>query len=427
MSQLRYWLWLTTLPGLSLRGQLQLIDHFGTPEAVFLADKGALKEMGGLTQREMTALSRRDLRLADNVLEDCRKHQIGILTIQDAAYPQRLRAIDTPPLVLYYKGQMLPFDALPAVTVVGARNASGYGLTVAKRMGYQLGRCGGTVISGAARGIDSLALEGALSADAPVAAVLGNGLDIVYPPESKNIYADVAEKGCLISEFPPGTPPLGQNFPQRNRIMSGLAVCVLVVEAAKRSGSLITAHLALEQGRDVFAVPGNIGLECGAGSNQLLQEGAGLVTSGWDLLQHYQARFPDLLSNRGGGTRITLAPQERPREELPKVAAPVVLPTGKGAEKPAPEAPSDGAEPEKRIDNAPKRNYIDLEQVKNSLSGDERLLVELLEQGPKAVDDLMDLSQIPPARVLASMTLLEVKGYVVRHPGNTFELILSEN
>lgn len=422
MSQLRYWLWLTTLPGLSLRGQLQLIDHFGTPEAVFLADKGALMEMGGLTQREMTALSRRDLRLADHVLEDCRKHQISILTIQDAAYPQRLRAIDTPPLVLYYRGQLLPFDALPVVTVVGAREASAYGLTAAKRLGYQLGRCGGTVISGAAKGIDSLALEGALSADGPVAAVLGNGLDIVYPPSSKSIYADVAERGCLISEFPPGTSPLPQNFPRRNRIMSGLAVCVLVVEAARRSGSLITAHLALEQGRDVFAVPGNIGLACCAGSNELLQEGAGLVTSGWDLLQHYQARFPELLSNKGGGSRITLAPREQPQKEMSRVAAPVVLPTPQGVEKPVPEGPAEGPEPEKRIDNAAKRNYIDLEQVKNSLSGDERLLVELLEQGPKAVDDLIDLSGLQPARVLASMTLLEVKGYVVRHPGNTFEL-----
>lgn len=426
MSQLRYWIWLSTLPGLSLRGQLQLVDHFGTPEAVFLADRDALTGVAGLTERERTALSRRDLRRANDVLEDCRKHQINILTIQDAAYPQRLRSIDTPPLVLYYKGRMLPFDALPAVTVVGAREASGYGLTAAKRLGYQLGCCGGTVISGAARGIDSLALQGALSADAPVAAVLGNGLDIVYPLESKNIYADVAERGCLISEFPPGTAPLGQNFPRRNRIMSGLAVCVLVVEAAKKSGSLITAELALEQGRDVFAVPGNIGLDCCAGSNQLIQDGAGLVTSGWDILQHYQARFPELLVKRSGGNQVTLAPQERPRAAQ-SVASPVVHPAPKAAEKPAPGTARTAPEPEKRIDNAPKRNYIDLEQVKNSLSGDERLLVELLEQGPQAVDDLMDLSQIPPARVLASMTLLEVKGYVVRHPGNTFELIPSEN
>ena len=418
MSQLRYWLWLSTVQGLSLRGQLQLVEHFGTPEAVFLADRSALEEMKGLTQRELTALSRRDLRTADNVLEDCRKHQISILTIQDAAYPQRLRAIDTPPLVLYYKGRMLPFDSLPVVTVVGARKASAYGLTVAKRLGYQLGHCGGTVVSGAARGIDSLALEGALSADAPVAAVLGNGLDIVYPMESKGIYQDVAEKGCLLSEFPPGTPPLAMNFPRRNRIMSGLAVGVLVIEAAKKSGSLITAELALEQGRDVYAVPGNIGLACCEGSNQLIQDGAYLVTSGWDLLQHYQARFPEQLTRRGGGQQVTLASRDSVPENRQRVASPVTLPEPSAAQNP----PHKADEPEKRIDNAPKRNYSDLEQVKNSLTADERVLVELLEDGPKAVDDVMDQSQLPPARVLASMTLLEVKGYVVRHPGNTFSL-----
>lgn len=424
MSQLRYWIWLSTLSGLSLRGQLQLVEHFGSPEAVFLSDRGALEQLEGLTERELKALSRRDLRTADNVLEDCRKHQISILTIQDAAYPQRLRAIDTPPLVLYYKGQMLPFDSLPAVTVVGSRKASAYGLTVAKRLGYQLGHCGGTVISGAAKGIDSLALQGALSADAPAAAVLGNGLDIVYPLESKDIYQDLTEKGCLISEFPPGTPPLAQNFPRRNRIMSGLAVAVLVVEAAKKSGSLITAELALEQGRDVYAVPGNIGLACCEGSNQLLQDGAYLVTSGWDLLQHYQARFPELLARRGGGAQITLAPQDQNRENLRRVASPVELPVPEPVEKPAQERPPETANSEKRIDIAPKRNYIDLQQVKNSLTEDERILVELLEEGPKNVDDVMDQSQIPPARVLASMTLLEVKGYVARHPGNTFELTI---
>lgn len=422
MSQLRYWVWLSTLPGLSSRGQLQLIEHFGSPEAVFLSDRSALEQLEGLTERELTVLSRRDLRRADDVLEDCRKHQIGILTLQDAAYPQRLRAIDTPPLVLYYKGNVLPFDSLPAVTVVGARKASAYGLTAAKRLGYQLGCCGGTVISGAAKGIDSLALQGALSADAPVAAVLGNGLDIVYPQESRGIYQDVAEKGCLISEFPPGTPPLAQNFPQRNRIMSGLAVAVLVVEAARKSGSLITAELALEQGRDVYAVPGNIGLACSEGSNQLLQEGAYLVTSGWDLLQHYQARFPELLARRDGGRQITLAPRDQSREEVRRVASPVVLPAPKAAEISGQEAPSGAADSEKRIDNAPKRNYIDLEQVKNSLTQDEQLLVELLRDGPKAVDDVMDQSQIPAARVLASMTLLEVKGYVERRPGNILEL-----
>lgn len=421
MSQLRYWIWLTTLQGLSLRGQLHLIERFGTPEAVFLADAGALAQVEELTARERDVLVRRDLRRADGVLEDCQKSQVGILTIQDAAYPQRLRYIDTPPLVLYYKGQLLPFDQMPVVTVVGSRRASAYGLTVAKRMGYQLGLCGGTVVSGAARGIDALALEGALSADAPVAAVLGNGLDVVYPHENARLYQDVIAHGCLISEYVPGTPPLGQNFPRRNRIMSGLSLGVLVVEAAKKSGSLITAELALEQGRDVYAVPGNVGLKCCEGSNQLLQEGAGLVTCGWDLLETYQARFPTQLVRREGGERVTLSPQDRKyaAEQPQQVASPVTVPEPTAMEQE--KTGENWADSEKRIDNAPKRNYIDLQQIKNSLTEDEQLLVSLLGTRQRHVDELINESDLPAARILASLTLLEVKGYVTRQSGNLFE------
>lgn len=160
--------------------------------------------------------------------------------------------------MLYYRGTLLDFDELPVVTVVGSRNAMRLRFGGCQKDGNQIGACGGVVVSGAAKGIDSQALEGALEAGGYVAAVLGNGLDIIYPKSSESVYQAVVNHGCLISEFAPGTPPRGRNFPQRNRIMSGLALGVLVVEAAKQSGSLITAGLALEQGRDVFAVPGNI-------------------------------------------------------------------------------------------------------------------------------------------------------------------------
>ena len=423
MSQLRYWIWLTTVPGLSLSAQRALIDTFESPEAVFLGDEDALRQTEGLSGSGLQALLRRDLRQADQVLEDCRNEGISILTIQDAAYPQRLQAIENPPLVLYYKGTMLPFDTLPAVAVVGSRKASGYGLATAKRMGFQIGACGGIVVSGAARGIDSLALEGALSAGAPVAAVLGNGLDIVYPYEAKNLYADVVEHGCLISEYVPGTKPLGSNFPRRNRIMSGLSLGVLVVEAAKKSGSLITADLALEQGRDVFAVPGNVGLDCCEGSNQLLQEGAMLATCGWDVLRGYQSRFPDRLRRREVGRALSLSPQDRKYIHNPETEkAPAE------AERTRSETAAVQAKPvlnsEKRIDNTEKRNYIDLQQAKQSLTEDELVLVEVLRQGQRHVDDIIAESGLPPARVLSSLTLMEVKGYVTQQPGKRFDLNL---
>ena len=426
MAQLRYWIWLSTLPGLSLKGQQRVLRHFGSPEEAFLADKEAIKAVEGLSQKEQSALLVKDLGLADGALEDCRKSSIHILTYQDAMYPQRLKNIDTPPLVLYYKGTLLPFDELPAVTVVGSRKASGYGLTVAKRMGYQIGACGGTVISGAARGIDSLALEGALSAGGQVCAVLGNGLDVIYPPEAKGLYADIEKNGCLISEFIPGTPPYGRNFPRRNRIMSGLSLGVLVVEAAKKSGSLITAEYALEQGRDVFAVPGNIGLASCEGSNALLQEGAMLATSGWDILREYESQYPGILHNHRGGEGITLAPRDIAEPEEKLVATPVSTPkTVKSDKKPQkiPAGQKNSApNGENRIDNPENRNYIDLHEIKSTLSGDECAIVELLEKGQLHVDEIIAGTALGAGRILASLTLLEVKGIVRQLPGKYFEL-----
>ena len=413
MSLLRYWIWLSTIPGLSLRGQLRLLDSFYSPEAIYLADRRALEDSGALTKNEIALIERRDFSLADKVLEECRRKGIRILTMQDAAYPRRLMSIDMPPPVLYYKGNLPAFDNLPSVAVVGSRNASGYGLLTAKRMGMQLGACGGTVISGAAKGIDTMALEGALSTDSPVIAVLGNGLDVVYPRSAERLYKDVERNGCLLSEFIPGTKPLGGNFPRRNRIMSGLALGVLVVEAAKKSGSLITAEYALEQGRDVFAVPGNIGLACCEGSNELIRDGAYLVTCGWDVLQLYKAQFPEQLHRWNGGDRLTLSPHDRAYIEDD------MEPEQSGTKDPPGEAPG-----EKRIDNAEKSHYIDLEQIMDSLTQDEQVLMRILQGGRLHVDDLIARSGMPAARVLSSLTLLEIKGYVQQHPGKRFGLIL---
>lgn len=422
MALLRYWIWLSTLPGFSLKGQMRVLRHFGSPEEAFLADREALNRVEQLTEKEKKALLTKDLRLAESTLEDCRRENISILTYQDAMYPQRLKNIDTPPLVLYYKGTLLPFDDLAAVAVVGSRKASGYGMTVAKRMGYQLGACGGTVISGAARGIDSLALEGALSAGGQVCAVLGNGLDIVYPPEAKGLYADIEKRGCLLSEFTPGTPPFGKNFPRRNRIMSGLALGVLVVEAAKKSGSLITAEYALEQGRDVFAVPGNIGLASCEGSNNLLQEGAMLCTCGWDILREYQPQYPELIHNHRGGEGITLAPRDVDGPEERQVATPVSVPKKEKTTKIYPQEPNLVPKTENGIDIPEKPDYIDLQEIKSTLSGDECVIVDALKDGQKHVDDIIGETELGAGRILASLTLLEVKGVVEQLPGKYFQL-----
>lgn len=427
MAQLPCWIWLTTRKRLTLRGQQLALSYFGTPEEIYRARQSDIEQVQGLTDKEVAALGQKDLDGAKTILEMCSDQGIRVITSRDTAYPQRLLAIDVPPLVLYYRGKFMPFDELPVVTVVGSRKASAYGLAVARRMGNQIGACGGVVVSGAAKGIDSQALEGALEAGGMVAAVLGNGLDIVYPRESEAVYQAVASRGCLISEYPPGTPPMARNFPQRNRIMSGLALGVLVVEAAKQSGSLITAGLALEQGRDVFAVPGNIGIASSAGSNQLLQEGAMLVTDGWDIMREYMPRYPEHIHELRGTPPLELRQSAQPRQEpFLKVASPVEAPKQqkksrnplkfvKMAKNPEPNG-------ENGIDNEPKRNYIDLQEKLSALTADEKTIATALIPGEQQVDDIVAKTGLPVARVLACLTLLEVKGYVTQEPGKRFTL-----
>lgn len=423
MAQLQYWIWLTTRKGLTLRGQQLTLSYFGSPEAAYEASPGDIAAVPGLVDREREALAQKDLAYAREVLELCSDQGIRMITCRDERYPQRLLAIDCPPLVLYYRGTLLEFDELPVVTVVGSRNASAYGLAVARKMGNQIGACGGVVVSGAAKGIDSQALEGALEAGAYVAAVLGNGLDIVYPKSSESVYQAVANHGCLISEFAPGTPPRSRNFPQRNRIMSGLALGVLVVEAAKQSGSLITAGLALEQGRDVFAVPGNIGIPSCEGSNQLLQEGAMLVMNGWDIMREYAPRYRSRVHELEEEAPVEL-PQSQETEL--KVATPVSAPKRhKILDFPAKSAKTEknpGPNGENRIDIEPKRNYIDLQEKISALTPDEREIAAALIPGACQVDEIVALTGLSVARVLASLTLLQVKGYVTQMPGKRFYL-----
>lgn len=199
--------------------------------------------------------------------------------------------------------------------MVGTRDCTPYGVSCAEKLGHGLAAGGAVVVSGLARGIDSAALRGALRAGGTVAAVLGNGTDVIYPPENQYLYEDVAAAGALVSEYPPGTPPDGRHFPVRNRILSGLSLAALVVEAPERSGALITAGTALEQGRDVFAVPGPIDAPASVGCNRLIRDGAGLASDAWDILREYEARFPDKLRRGGDAGRAPCAGLSGPAED----------------------------------------------------------------------------------------------------------------
>lgn len=400
---LEYWLWLSTRRRLGPRAKRELLTHFATPEAVYCASRAELPDT--LRPEAADALEDKDLSGAKKILQQCYQLGIHILTLQDAAYPNRLKTVDDAPLVLYYQGTMLDFDATPAVSMVGTRKASAYGLLQAKRLGYELGKCGVIVISGGAAGIDTLSLRGAISAETPPVAVFACGLDIDYPAANCGLFADLRAHGCVMSEYPPGTPPLGEHFPVRNRILSGLSHGVLVVEAPERSGALITAHHALDQGRDVFTLPGNVGNPTCAGNLQLLKQGAILVTEGWDVLQEYVHLFPDLPRRQKPAAPMQLSAQEA-RSAL------LVADSAQTAEK----------TDTKAVDKQENRAYIDVQEILPKLSADEAAVIRQLESGKALVDRMIDETQLPAGRVLSALTLLEVKGFVKRLPARYYEL-----
>lgn len=228
----------------------RILHHFGTPEGAYFAGQEELQACPGLPEKVRQALEDKDLSQADQILAQCEALGIWVLTCQDAAYPQRLGQLDSAPCVLYGRGRLPQMDQEAAVALVGARQASPYGIMAAGRLGLDLARQGALVVSGMAQGVDAAALRGALQGGGRVVSVLGSGIDVIYPAGHGDLYEDVAAAGALLSEYPPGTPPAGPHFPVRNRLIAGLSLGVLVVEGSQTSGALITARWALEQGRE---------------------------------------------------------------------------------------------------------------------------------------------------------------------------------
>lgn len=410
-----HWIWLAHRSGVSDRMKVRLLQHFQEPEDIYFADGESYRHVEGMTAEIAEALKDKDLASAENTLEACRREGLHLLTFRDAAYPSKLKNIADPPILLYYKGQLPDFDALPVIGVVGTRKASAYGMQTAKRMGYQIGKCGGIVVSGMAYGIDGMAMSGALTADQITVGVLGCGADIVYPISNRALFRDVERYGCILSEFPPGTQPARWTFPKRNRIISGLSNGVLVVEAPEGSGALITANHALEQGRDVFVIPGNIDQPGFVGSNRLLRDGATLVSSGWDILSEYAALYPDKIHRDHTPAHQTAYPDELAKalseaeKPLPKVAQNRSLP---GKSKPLKK------KLEKiNIDNEPSEAYSDVNTTLPKLSADEQLIVSALTDRERLVDDVIAETGLTTGKMLALLTMLELKGVVKRLPG----------
>ena len=398
MAALKYWVWLTTLPGLGQRTKLQLLEHFASPEEIYFAPEEELLLAEGVTKTQCALLADKSLDRAEKVLEDCAKDGQFLLTMDDAAYPARLRNIYDPPLLLYGKGSLPLFDEEVAVTVVGTRSCTPYGVKAASELGYELAKQGALLVSGMAKGIDGEALRGALRAGGFTAAVLGGGADVVYPAANRRLYEDIAATGVILSEYPPGTEPRGEHFPVRNRLLSALSVATLVVEAPERSGALITAATALEQGREVFAVPGPFDAPMSRGCNGLIREGAGLVCEAWDVLSFYESRYPHKLRP----LRTKLPPLPKGSTPPEDEAAP--------AQPAAPAAPS-----------APALPVLDISHDPAGLTDDQIAVLSVLQTDvPTLTDDAALLTDLPVRRVLSALTVLEIDGYVSRQGTRSF-------
>jgi DNA processing protein len=279
-----HWIGLKAVPGIGNVTFRRLLEYFETPEAALSAPPAALAAVRGVTPAILEAIAQASWRgFAEAECFRLATSGARIVTFTSADYPKSLFEIPDPPPFLYVRGELRCHET--SVAIVGSRRATAYGLQTTARLAGSLAGQGVTVISGMARGVDTAAHKGALAASGRSIGVLGCGIDRVYPPENRKLFQEMAEKGCLVSEFPLGTLPLAENFPRRNRIISGLSRGVLVVEAAENSGSLITAQYALEHGRDVFAVPGNISFATSRGSNRLIKQGAKLVDCVEDILE----------------------------------------------------------------------------------------------------------------------------------------------
>ena len=278
--------WLCSIPGVGNRSIERLLELCGSAREIFEATEESLKQV--LPTSKLTELVNLracwDLQAEYNKLKE---QGIKFVTIEDAAYPKRLRQIPDAPYGIFYKG-FLPEDDTLSVAIIGARDCSEYGKYVAEELGRYLGQAGVQVISGMARGIDGISQQAAFEAGGSTTAVLGCGVDICYPAQNKGLYEAIPERGCILSSYPPGTQPRPQNFPPRNRIVSGLADVVVVIEARNKSGTLITVDMALEQGKEVYVVPGRITDRLSDGCNRLLKQGAGVLTSPADFLEEIQ-------------------------------------------------------------------------------------------------------------------------------------------
>lgn len=379
---------LNLIQGVGLKTVQRLRDVFGSTERALRAAPSEIRKIEQLSPAVRDLLIHKPvLYPIERELELIQTYGCQVVTLYDPAYPSHLKEIDTPPFVLYVRGELGPEDAI-SVSVVGSRNAKDYGRKVSYRLSYQIAQRGLTVVSGFAKGIDTAAHRGALEAGGRTIAVMGNGLSLIYPAANTDLAEKIETSGALVSEFPMAARPKPRNFPRRNRIISGLTLGTVVVEASNRSGALITARLAAEQNREVFAVPGEIFSQLSTGTHKLINDGAKLINTVDDLLNELP---PYVLSQIQSHTSPSLMPNMEAVPTQPSL-------TAQNDTEPIPEAPPSPPD----------------------LTPDEKTIFEAIEVPSSHIDTIVRTTQLPISQVSSVLLMLELKGIVQQLPGKQF-------
>ncbi len=427
-------IWFSLRCGIANREFRPVLERYESTYDLFEAEASELASLP-CSENLRRALADKSVEESYRILHYCEQNGVGLIFWQDEAYPDALRTLSDPPVLLYVKGKLPDMNNRLSVSVVGTRKMSEYGKRMAYKIGYELGTARAVVVSGMALGNDSVAAAGTIAAGGQTVAVLGCGIDLVYPPEHTRLCREIEGHGAVITEFPPSTPPEGRNFPIRNRIISGLGQAALIIEADKRSGALITAKTALSQGRDLYAVPGNVGDDNTAGTNELIRDGAVVALRARDLLENYthlygteldMARLlqaernpidPDDTLERLGvcSRRYTPKGRERDKAEVPAQASIRRAPT--------PSAPPIEERQERVTASPPPSNpHVGdaSERVVASLTETQRGIFTALPLDRAVPVDYLVREGFSMTDIMASMTILEIKGLVVSLPGGLY-------
>ncbi len=407
-----YWIWLAECFGIAPKDFSAFIGNFESPYEVYTMNDEEIGQIEGISAKRAERLCDKSLEGAYNILKYCRSKEIDVIPYTSAEYPEKLRTIEDPPVILYCKGRLPRLDNRLCIGMVGTRSMSEYGKQTSYKISYELAASGACIISGMALGVDGVCACGAIEGGGQTVAVLGCGVEVVYPSEHRRLMKIIEKNGAVISEYSPTTPPDGYHFPQRNRIISGMSHGVVVVEAAKRSGALITADRAVKQGRMLFAVPGKVGDAQSAGPNDLIRKGANIVLCAEDVLASYEFLYGHMINRN----RLNMAQRKSDLDEktLKKYGVSSRAQRIRQAAVEQQTTTPEVALPQKQAPSRVKRACEGLDELTR------KIYDSLPEDGSITLDKIADTG-ISVKDVASSLTMLEILGLVTQLPGGAYK------